>query len=27
MTKSGCFSHNNKISCPASFCQQVPEFC
>jgi hypothetical protein len=27
VTKSGCYSHNNKIKCPASFCQQVPEFC
>jgi len=27
VSKSGCYSHANKISCPATFCQQVPEFC
>ncbi len=26
-TTGGCYSHGTPISCPATICQQVPEFC
>jgi hypothetical protein len=26
-TSGGCYSHGAPISCPATICQQVPEFC